>query len=392
MKKQILFLAFFTLALIFAGTNKSFGQLLPRTTPAAIDTLSCIANSLPLHPVAGIPYKYKMDGTTGEENTYAWTWWATKDTTFINASGLKTNGSLTAPGGGLMDASTNYLNSVVDADSVIITWSPEVLALTDYEGTPDPTGTTLSPTFVVGYANGINCADNIEVYEINPVPAFVVDIANITENGTVLDWDVDTAECVDIVRSATYRNATLMMDYGTDTLYFEVVASNFVTSWTPYLTIMDGLTDSQTADIGIATTYANAQSGTWITGATEQTGLIEGDSTSFGGIELDAVTSSNVPNGVSVIVRVVIHNNTFESLDSQTFTLAIDGNDYTDQWDIDETDCADPTLADYDTLDDANQIIRPRPTIDGDPANFPDTTDDDGETVTPETIINKERN
>jgi hypothetical protein len=32
MKKQILFLAMFTLAMIFAGTNNVFGQLLPGVT------------------------------------------------------------------------------------------------------------------------------------------------------------------------------------------------------------------------------------------------------------------------------------------------------------------------------------------------------------------------
>ena len=394
MKKQILFLAMFTMALIFAGTTNSYGQLLPRTTPAAIDTISCITNSLPLHPVPGVNYTYKMDGETGEEWTSNWTWWATKDTSFINGSGLNTTNAYTTGAGDLLNASAHYLTSTLNADSVVIAWSPEVLALTKYQDPFDPTGLVPSPTFVVAYAEGINCADNIEVYEINPIPAFVVDIANITEDGVVLDWGVDTAQCVDIIRSAHYNDGTntLMMDYGTDTLFFEVVASNFVTSWTPYFQIMAGLTDSQVADIGIATTLTNARAGTWITGTSEVTDLATGDSTSFGGVELTALTASEIPNGVSVIVRVVIHNNTYESLISQTFTLAVDGRDLTDQWDLKEDDCSDPTAASYDNIDEANQFIRPRPTIDGDPANFPNTTDDSGEIVTPETIIDKERN
>ena len=392
MKKQILFLAFFTLAIIFAGTSKSYGQLLPRTTPAAIDTLVCVANSLPLHPVPGIPYVYRMDGTTGEENTYAWTWWATKDTTFINASGLKTSGSLSAPSDGLMFTGANYLNSVVDADSVVITWSPEVLANTDYEGTPDPTGATPSPTFVVAYANGINCADNIEVYEINPVPAFTVDIANITEDGTVLDWDVDTAECVDIVRSATYRNALLEMDYGTDTLYFEIVASNFVTSWTPYFSILGGLNGSQTADLLISLDYAAAQAGTPITGTTELTGLTAGQHGWGDDIELTAATASEVPNGVKLVARVIIHNNTYESLTSSNFNLAVDGQDFTNQWDMEDTDCSDPTTAVRNEIDEAVQIIRPRPTIEGTPDLGGTTIDTDTPAVDPEDVIEKERN
>lgn len=393
MKKQFLLLAFFTLA-ILAGTNTAWGQLLnPRTTPDPIIPLTCIANSLPLHPVPGVPYIYRMDDP-GEEKVFNWHWFATKDTTFINAGGLNNGNALTVASGDLLYTSGNY-NTPTNpgGDTVTITWSAELLAMTEYEapfsGIPP---TAPSPTFVVAYGDGVNCADNIEVYEINPQPAFVVDIANITEAGTTLTWDVDTAECVDIVRSATYNDAsnTILMDYGTDTLYFEMVASNFVTSWTPYFLITSGLSGSQTADLGIANSYANAQAGTWITGTTEETGMVVNDSTSFGGIELDG-DPADVNDGVSVFVRVVIHNNNFESLASQAFTLAVDGQDATDQWDIDETDCTDPTLADYDNLDDATQHIRPRPTIDGNPTNFPATTEDDGVT-TPNNVINKERN
>lgn len=385
MKKQILFLAIFTLAVFLAGTTKSFGQLLPRTTPNYIDYLTCQGQSYPLHPMPGIPYTYRMDGASGEEHADQWTWFATKDSVFINSSGLNIATRLQVASGQLLNASTNYGTSG-SLDSVTITWTPEILANTLYEGVASTTNFP-SPTFVVGYATGENCADNIEVYEINPIPAFVVDIANITETGVVLDWGIDTAECVDIVRAATYNSATdsLIMDYGTDTLYFEIVASNFVTSWTPYFQIMAGLTGSQTADIGVAISYANAQSGTWITGTTEQTGLQTTDSTSFGGIELTALDPDEVANGVSVFARVVIHNNTFESLSSQTFTLAVNGRDYSDQWDLEDDTCADPTTAVYDTDNDlANQIIRPRPAINH-------NTPDDG-TVEPNTIINKQRN
>ena len=395
MKKQILFFAMITLAFIFAGTTKSFGQALsPRTTPNPIDPLSCIANSLPLHPVPGVPYRYEMDGTTGEEQTSNWTWFATKDTTFLNTSGVNIATMLTAPGD-LLSVSANYGVSTLDADTVSITWSAEILALTEYEGTfQGLTPTVPSPTFVVAYAEGINCADNIEVYEINPAPAFIVDIANIDEGGATLDWDVDTAECVDVVRSATYNDVskTMLMDYGTDTIYFEVVASNFVTNWTPTLTITAGLSGSQLADIGIASSYANAQSGTWITGTTEETDMFTADSTSFNGIDLTASDPADVNDGVSVFVRVVIHNNTYESLTSQDFILSVDGQDATGQWDIAETDCADPTNADYDTDDSATQTMRPRPTIDGTPNTGTTTVDENPAAVDPSEVIDKERN
>jgi hypothetical protein len=169
-----------------------------------------------------------MDGTTGAEKADQWTWFATKDPAFITNGALNTASALTTASGDLLNVSSNY-NTASGTNSVEITWSPQVLANTVYQGSAG------QPTFVVGYATGENCADNIKVYEINPIMSFIVDIAAIDEKDATLAWDTPAEECVSPVVGATYSAGKLDMNYGTDSIYFEIVAANFVKNFKPSL-------------------------------------------------------------------------------------------------------------------------------------------------------------
>ena len=354
----------FTLALIFAGTSKVFGQLGASTNTIA--PLSCVAGSYPLHPYPGQSYTYMMDGTSGPETVSGWTWFATKDPSFISVVGttptLNTANMLTTASGDLLNVSANYGVAGSPTPSVDITWSPEILAATVYQGNPG------EPTFVVGYGKGVNCADNLQVYEINPVFNFVVDIANIDPaTDATLAFDAPTNQCVDIVQSAVYNDATkaIDMDYGKDTLYFEVTAANFVTDWTPTFRLNSGLIGVQTAEVGLASSLANAQAGTFLANTTW-------DATSVGSdwatnTPLTATNPADAITGVSAFVRVIISNLTEESLADNLFSLAVDAIDNTGTgiWDMEDTDCpGDPLANDApDQFDYAEHTINPRPTI-----------------------------
>jgi hypothetical protein len=384
MKKQILFLAIFSLA-IFAGISDAFAQpyALPQgiTGTQALPYLNC--TTYPLHPMPGVPYTYKMTSNNAANPVSQWLWFATKDTSFID-NGVITSDSLLVTDGELLARSANY-GRFGTVDTVSITWSPQILANTLYEADAKST-TGPTPTFVVGYGTGLNCADNIEVYEINPRPAFIIDIANIGNGGT-MQWDQDTSSCVDFVHSAYYRSAddSLIMNYGWDTLYFEVAAANFVTSWTPYFHLgTNSLNGSQTATIAIADSYADATAATptWI-GSTSPVSIAEGDTISFGGIELSAANAADLVEGVSLWVRVIIANNSYESLTANTFELKVDGQDITNQWDMEDADCTTNTNV-PDGVDLAQHIIKPRP-------DLLDATNDDG-TVDPNDVIDKQNN
>jgi len=388
MKKQILILAIFTMAFIFAGTNKVVGQLLPgvtTTSPVApavlqpIPVLSCIAGSEPLHPFAGVSYNYALDGSSGIETAENWTWWATKDQDFIPSVGvlnLTTGTPLTVGAGDLVATSGDYgvdnRGGVAGSPSVDITWSAGVLAGTDYQGLPGP-GT---PTFVVGYAEGVLCADNIQVYEINPLPNFTIDIAAINpDDDATLAWDDQlTADlCVDVVQSAIYNPGTyeLDMDFGTNTFYFEVAAANFVVDWTPTFTLdqtnFPGLQGTQTAVLELYASLTDAQGNLGILGTNAGSDWTNAGGTWASGVNLDATNIADVATGVSVFVKVIVTNDTYESLTASPFVLAVDAQDNTETgiWDMDDLDCGiDPTtiVADQDDL--ATVTVLPRPQLD----------------------------
>ena len=200
---------------------------------------------------------------------------------------------------------------------------------------------------------------------------------------------LDTAtQCVDIVRSAVYNSGTIDMDYGTDTLYFEVVAANFATFWYPTFQATTGsLAGDQTWDIGWAYTKPDAISGNFI--EPERTGLT--DAASFTAADSIYTNETTTVGGVSIYVRVVIHNNTYPTLTTSLFGLAVDGQDATDQWDLvndlTASNCSDPTKADQNDIGYYN--ITPRPDIDDlDPTNA--TYDDESTTPgTPNEQIHK---
>jgi len=363
-------------AAIVAGTSKSYGQVdsLPNTSTYTIDPLNCTTD-WPLHPRAGVSYTYSMSDV-GETPVDQWFWFATKDTSFITPTGGLNSGSALTTPLDLLNTSANY-NTWGDADTVSITWSPQILAGTEYEGDLDDP----SPTFVVGYATGDLCADNIEVYEIDPKPSFVIDIANVVD-GVTLPYDSDTSSCVSEVYSAHYRVAddSLIMNYGWDTLYFEVAASNFVDYWTPYFYMSDtSLHGSQTAEISIAEDYGDFASNTLLGGPTS---FAIGDTVTFSDIQLTAEDPSDIVNGVSAWVRVVIANNTYESIQSNTFTLLADAIDGSSTWDMEDDDC-DTETNEKDGVDYANHVILPRPEL------LDNTADD--ESIEPNTVIDKQR-
>ncbi len=197
MKKQILFLTFFVAALL-AGNSTAFGQ---KATPyTAPQTMSCAPDAL--HPTAGVPYIYTLDATPTDGT---WNWFATKNASFIT-SGVLAMDSLKETANQILNASGNY-GTTGSTNSVTISWTDALLAGTEYQGTGSP-GT---PTFVVGYyeAPSGECSDNIKVYELDPVNAFVVDVLSIdstTVASTAPTYGSVPEQCVDnVTRSYILR-------------------------------------------------------------------------------------------------------------------------------------------------------------------------------------------
>ncbi len=336
MKKQILFLAFFVLA-VMAGITDSFGQSATHNTPAS--GLTCTDDAL--HPIAGKPYEYGVGvSPSGGEYQY----WATKQSSFIQGGAVNLAGSLTVTTSELLAAGVGY-GALGSSESMTITWTSEILANTVFN---------TNPTFVaVMYSNAPNvCANNFKAYQIDPKNGFTLDIFAMQDAATTLAAGATASSCVGDVASATWDGSQITFDYGTSTATFEIVAANFSTEFLPTFRVT--LNAAQTAEVQWSYTadFATVE----FTSATTPAG--GGDVVST----VSATTSvTDTSTGVSIYARLIIHNNTFEAIaaDTRTLTLAVDAVNSVGQPDVDNTDC-NSVLAFEDV---ATHELQPRPTL-----------------------------
>ncbi|WP_320168340.1 hypothetical protein [Mangrovibacterium marinum] len=345
MKKQFLIQTFLALALV-AGVTDAFGQAVPGSLTRGVD---CADG--PLNPIAGKEYVYRA--TSNQPGDY--TFWATRDMNFISTTGtttttnidkMLTSPSTTPTGSDLLATSSNY-GGAAAPDSVAITWSDSILSVTS----------DTVPTFVAVIQDGY-CTNNFEAWAITPLKAFVVDIMNIDPvDSTALGYDLADSSCFDIVRGATYNPTSreIEYDFGTQVLYFEVVAANFTKYWTPTFVLPDSLLgNGQTAVIEWDYTMDFASPVTVVSGVESP---------------VDVETNEmNTSDGVSIYVRVTITNNTYEGLVDQNITLTVDGVNSIGDWDIenntltDEGPLCNATIG-ADGMDAATQTLTPRPDV-----------------------------
>jgi len=329
MKKQILILTFLVLAII-AGTSNSFGQATHNSDPAAV--VSCTNDAL--HPIAGKPYDYAVttDPTGGN-----YTWWATTNTSFINAGALNNTSALTTPDvTAVTTAGFADYNTSDTENQIKLSWGTDALA-----------AAATTPTFVAVYyeAPSGSCSDNLKVYQIDTVNAFTVDILSLDETTLTADasgYSYAAAQCFDNVQSATWNAGAMVYDYGTNVLYFEIVAANFTEEWTPTFTV-SGLQGAQTATIEWDYTTAFGSPVSVVSGTASSSPA--------------TTNATDTSTGVSIYARVTITNSTFEGIADTPITLAVNGTNTAGQADVVASDCSSP-----DT-NEATQTLTRRPTV-----------------------------
>ena len=338
MKKQI-----FILVMALFAVNVAWGQsAVHHEDPRP---LTCTDDAL--HPIAGKPYGYTVDVTANPGGEYQW--WATQQNSFIQNGAPNLTGALTVTTSELLYTSPGYGASGAYSTQTI-TWSSEILAAT-------VSGTT--PTFVsVMYdgATGI-CANNFKAYQIDPRNGFTVDIYPIdgTTSTTLTTVGATASSCVGDVASVTWSGSQMLYDYGTATATFEVVAANFSGAFTPSFNVV--LNAAQTAIVQWAYDPDFTQ-GLWTASAATAAG---------GGVvtstQSATTTVSDTSQGVSIYVRLIISNNTFENLtaDNHRLTLAVDAVNSVGQSDVVNDDCA--TITSFEDI--ANYDLLPRPTLVG---------------------------
>lgn len=357
MKKQILFLAILVMAIL--ATTTIFGQNpiqpIPYTALTAVPTacpaptpVTCPSDAI--HPIPGNPYEYSIEVPTnlGAGATFRYRWFVTQDPNIITTTGGVTSitsniEAATGTGLHVQSAVTNYNDIAAGSNTITITWK---------SFTHDPT----QPVLVVIYVEGDDgcLTNNVEVYQIEPIHAFTLDIANMAPDGTLPG--ANYVSCVSPVYSAIYTAGSLTMNYGTNYLYFAVTAANFTDSWLPSFQLT-GIAAPRTAVVEWQ--YPNlANVATGWHDATVPVVASGGAGSSVGAA------------GECIIVRVTVNNNTEETVAAAPISLAVNGvmndpttvaADYTAlaYEDVHFTGCT----ADGFTNDIANQILSPRPNV-----------------------------
>lgn len=335
MKTQI----FFLIAAVLVTTN-AFGQMKAGSAPLPL--VGCTNDFL--HPLAGVSYNYQATVNPTGGN---FQWWATKNVDFITTTGgVTTNniGTRLTVGTDLIAASASY-GTTTATDNVDITWSSATLSGTS----------AANPTFVVVQNNGTgtNCANNLKVYPILPINGFTVDIKNMDQAKAPLAYAAPYSFCVSNIASARYDGVTkaIITDYGTNVLYFEVVAANFTGSYTPSFKV-SGLAAGQT--VTAVDLFADAAFAT----AAIPTTLTAGVYSPAAPLTVDP-SVTNTATGVSIYVRLTIHNGTHETLADDAIVLAVNGINAAGEKDVVNTACG--TQTDYE--DTATQTLTRRPTI-----------------------------
>ena len=332
MKKQILFSV-----LAIVATTSVFGQMKLGSAP---QPLTCTtANAL--NPIAGISYTYPATVTNG--GTFQW--WATTDVNFITAG---TNNSstklLVGRDKAIIEASSNYGVAGSALNSVDVKWSNATL-----------NAAKTVPTFVVvqNDATSPNCANNLKVYKINPINGFTIDIKNMTQAKVTQAYGSSVAFCVSNIASATYDPATssVVTNYGTNIMYFEVVAANVTDGYIPRFQVADLEPGQSVTSLELFTDAAFATTAIATT-------LSSGVYSPAAAIEVDP-TVTNYAAGVSLYVKLTINNGTYENLTDNTITLKVDGTNIAGDKDVDNTDCS--VITEFGDV--ASQILTKRPTI-----------------------------
>jgi hypothetical protein len=197
--------------------------------------------------------------------------------------------------------------------------------------------------------------------------AFVVDVQSMSAGGTQTPAGYGTVveQCFSMVQSAVYDatfnapDGSVAYDFGTNYLYYEMVAANFTATYTPSFKI-SGLQGNQKADIDWGYTI-----GTY--GTNVATGVGNGTYTSTSPV---TTLLTNTSTGVSIYVRVTVHNLNFEGTAQAPVTFAVEGVNSATQHDVDNATCV-YTAPGFEDL--IVQNLNPRPTLtpNGPPAFLP---------------------
>jgi hypothetical protein len=340
MKKQIFILVFLVLA-TFGSMEKSYGQ--------------CVTD--PLHPAAGVSYKYQVtvpiaDGYLG---TSGYNWYVTTNPDVFAGTVVANSGVILTVKAGEKYGKVLVSETGIAQKDIDITWTPQAIkdALT-----------TGKPYFLVvryGENNGTCDAMNMKAWKITPKNNFLLAVSIVDNLGVAFPGSYCAAD----VTAALYDVPTdkITYKYGQNTFYSKVVPTGLTGNWTPSIQIPTLAGDQTISELSWSTTIG----GTY-TAFPSSAGTTGGDYTAATDAAISAADGS-----LPIFIKLVINNNTHESLLSQNLIIGVDGyygtvgNLLNDIVGTGATACADEAVYGKSVT----QTIMARPTVNDNTTNAP---------------------
>ena len=284
MKKQL----FLLIMALIASMDFTYGQ-------------SCSAG--PLRPSATVPYSYAVtiSAINGYTDTGNFTWYVTINPNLITGAEIPSTGDVITVGAGLTYGKSNL---AAGQKNIVISWSPEAVALA-----------ATNPYYLVvkyGQSNGTCSASNIKVWKISPINSFLLAIEAVDNTGASSTGVYCAADITDIVINPTNDKATY--NYGENTFYAKVTASNIVGEWTPSIKIPTLNAGQTIKELGWSATVSGVY--TAFTGAANSTG---GEFTSPN--NANAAAYGSLP----IYIKLVISNGTWNGSTDQDINIGMDG-------------------------------------------------------------------
>ena len=305
MKKQLLFIVTFLFLALFAGKNTVNAQ--------------CVGDGF--NPSAGTLYTYVVDVTgPGYSGAGTYDWYVTDNVNIINPAFIipEINTFFTVDPG-----NSPYHTTTGTTNTIGLTWS--VAAVNG--GNPFYLVLRYSETNA-NAAPGC-AAENIRVWQINPINTFLLAITGATNLGAQFD---NANQCAAPLLSAVITPGTpasVEYTYGTNSLYYRVMASGANGTWTPSLQLPALAIQGQNY---AAVEWTDDLSGTptW-----HSFNVPAGNTTGGQFSSTDPATITDPTNGTPIFIRVDIANENWETLADQPILVGIDGllpNGMSDIW------------------------------------------------------------
>lgn len=304
MKKQHFFLVL--LLALFAGISSVNAQ--------------CVANGFT--PAAGVPYTYDVTvaglGYTGAGD---YDWYVTQNVNILDVPSIipETNIFFT------VDEATPGYSDYHDAagatsNQINLTWTPAAVS-------------SLTPFYLVlrysednSTSNPTCAAENIRVWQIDPINTFLLAIVGAETNGTAF---ATAEQCAAPVTGATITPnadpalATVEYTYGENAIFYRVTASGILGEWRPSIQLpaLNG---------ALGQTYIAVEWNQDITGVSPNwIPFVGAAGTNAGGTYASADTDLaevlDAVAGTPILIRVRIDNANFETLADQPILVGIDG-------------------------------------------------------------------